>query len=179
MWLWKEPCRVAHGTNEGEASRRDIEEIKVRNNFSTIRAMLDCRKKLHWLKGLQMSFFLLISLFSCNFQPLLGAKSCSYAKTLQNMSWKDGVCDSEMNDKYSSVRISSDTQHLLGGGGVRAASSPSGELCEWTHIQHRAGASLMASCFVSPVTQVPRKQSILSHTSKWLISPKWAQPNLD
>lgn len=171
MWLLREPCRVAHGKNEGEASWRDIEELKVMNNFSIISAMLDCRKlhKSHQLKFLKMSFFLLISLFSCNFQSALGEKRCSYANTLQKISWKDGGCDSEMNSHVWEASAK----------GVRAAFNTSGELFEWTHIQQRAGRLLMASCFVTPVTQVPRKQSILSHTSKWLISPKWAQPNLD
>lgn len=118
MWLLREPCRVAHGKNEGEASWRDIEELKVMNNFYTISAMLDCRKlhKLHQLKFLKMSFFLLVSLFSCNFQPALGEKRCSYANTLQKISWKDGGCDSEMNSHVweASAR------------GVRAAFNTSG-----------------------------------------------------
>lgn len=79
VWLQREPCTVAHGKNEGEASCRDTKEIKVRKNFSTVSVMLGCRKlrRLHPLKFLLMSFF--------HFQTVLGAKRCSYSKNSQKM----------------------------------------------------------------------------------------------
>lgn len=108
MCVQREPCRVAHGKNEGEAGWRDIEESqRVMNNFSTTSAMLDCRKLCKWyrLKCLRISFFLLSSLFSYNFQPVLGANRCSYRK----LAGKMAGCDSE---ECSSARIPSDRQHL-------------------------------------------------------------------
>lgn len=188
---------VPTDNNRGDKRRWDVGEIEVVEKVSTINAMLRGYLKHVGLKlscssstsaFIQVSFFPLISPLSCSIQQRSGNPEAfqelcdqslmvsGHSRTFEIKCPECSSCIFELRARqHGSENI---LWHVPGG--IRAACNTTRELfATWSHVQRGAGGSLMATCFAAPITQVPRKQSILSHTSKWLISPKWAQPNLD